>query len=288
MNEYVIFTDSGCDIKPALLNEWCVPYSSLTFRFDGEDKEYSNNDMESKAFYDRMRDGGVAKTSAVNVAVFAEEFEKILAQGKDLLYLGFSGGLSTTCNSGRVAAEELAEKYPDRKIMVVDTLAASAGQGLLVYLTAEEKKKGATLEEAAAYAESIKLKISHWFTVDDLVYLKRGGRISPAAALVGNALGIKPVLHVDDEGHLINMSKVRGRKNAIAALAAKYGELAEDPAGGVVYISHGDCLSEVKILEGMLQEKYGAKVEIITDVGSVIGAHSGPGTIALFFVAKER
>jgi len=288
MNEYVIVTDSGCDISPEILQEWGVPYSSLTYRFDGEDREYNNNDMESKVFYDRMRDGGVAKTSAVNVAVFAEEFEKILAHGKDMLYLGFSGGLSTTCNSGRLAAEELAEKYPDRKIMVVDTLAASAGQGLLVYLTVEEKKKGASLEEAAAFAEATKLKISHWFTVDDLVYLKRGGRISPAAALVGNALGIKPVMHVDNEGHLIPVSKVRGRKNALSAIANKYGELAVDPAGGVVFISHGDCLSEVKVLEGMLQEKYGAKVEIITDVGTVIGAHSGPGTIALFFVSKER
>ena len=242
MNEYVICTDSGSDIKPATLAEWGVPCRSLTFRFNDAETEYDNDGMEIKAFYDKMRAGGVAKTAAVNAEAFSEEFEKVLSKGQDLLYIGFSSGLSTTYNSARLAAEALREKYPDRKILTVDSLAASAGQGLLVYLTLQKKQAGATLEEAAAFAEETKLNICHWFTVDDLVYLKRGGRISPTAAFFGNALGIKPVMHVDNEGHLINVQKVRGRRAALAALVEKYGETAIDPKGGVVFISQADCL----------------------------------------------
>ncbi len=288
MSNYVIFTDSACDIKPELLNKWGVPFISLTFRFEGDENEYSNNDMTADDFYAKMREGGIAKTSAINPEAFAKAFEEILKQGSDILYLGFSSGLSTTYNSGRIAADELAEKYPERKIICVDTLAASAGQGMLVYLAAEKKNSGADIEETAQYIEDIKLKLCHWFTVDDLVYLKRGGRISPTVAFVGNLLGIKPVLHVDNDGHLINMFKVRGRKASIAALADKLGELALDKKDGTVFISHGDCLSDVKILEETLKKSYGAKVNVIADVGPVIGAHSGPGTIALFFVGKER
>ena len=290
MSDFVIVTDSAADLPLALVQELDLTVVPLRFTF-GEttyEDHPDRRDMAIEAFYDRLRKGEMATTSAINVGDYQEALRPILESGRDVLLLVFTSALSTTYQSAVIATEELKEEFPERKIMVVDTLAASAGQGLLVYLTVEEKKKGASLEEAAAFAEATKLKISHWFTVDDLVYLKRGGRISPAAALVGNALGIKPVMHVDNEGHLIPVSKVRGRKNALSAIANKYGELAVDPAGGVVFISHGDCLSEVKVLEGMLQEKYGAKVEIITDVGTVIGAHSGPGTIALFFVSKER
>lgn len=288
MNEYVICTDSGSDIKPATLAEWGVPCRSLTFRFNDAETEYDNDGMEIKTFYDKMRAGGVAKTAAVNAEAFAEEFEKVLSKGQDLLYIGFSSGLSTTYNSARLAAEALREKYPDRKILTVDSLAASAGQGLLVYLTLQKKQEGATLEEAAAFAEETKLNICHWFTVDDLVYLKRGGRISPTAAFFGNALGIKPVMHVDNEGHLINVQKVRGRRAALAALVEKYGETACDPKGGVVFISQADCLSEAKEIAAMIHDKFGGSVQLITDVGTVIGAHSGPGTMALFFVGRER
>ena len=288
MSEYVIFTDSACDIKPALLKEWGVLHESLTFRFHDSETEYTDASMPNKDFYNKMRAGGVAKTSAVNVGTFAESFEKCLQDGLDVLYIGFSSGLSTTYNSARIAAEQLREKYPERKIIAVDTLAASAGFGLLLYMIVEKKKGGATIEEAAAYAEEIRLSICHWFTVDDLVYLKRGGRVSATTAFVGNALGIKPVLHVDNEGHLINVSKVRGRKTAIAALADKYGELAKDRESGTVFISHGDCLSDVQELVNLLKTRYNATVDIITDVGAVIGSHSGPGTLALFFVGKER
>ncbi|MBQ1226288.1 MAG: DegV family protein [Clostridia bacterium] len=288
MSNYVIFTDSGCDIKPELLSEWGVPFKSLNFRFDGSEKEYSNEDMSATEFYAKMREGAVAKTSAVNVDTFANAFEEILKEGKDILYIGFSSGLSTTYNSARLAAQQLGEKYPERKVITVDTLAASAGQGLILKLTLDKKNEGATLEEAAAFAEDIKFKISIWFTVDDLVYLKRGGRVSATAAFFGNMLGIKPLLHMDNEGHLIPLSKVRGRKMSIAALADKYGELATDLGSGDIFISHGDCIADAQYLADLLKTRYNANVTLITDVGTVIGAHSGPGTLALFFVGKSR
>ena len=288
MNEFVIFTDSGCDISPEILSVWGIPHKGLNFRFDGEDKEYSNDDMSSGEFYAKMREGAVAKTSAINVETFSNAFEDILKEGKDILYIGFSSGLSTTYNSGCIAAQQLAGKYPERKIMTVDTLAASAGQGLILKLSLDKKNEGATIDEVAAFAEDIKFKISIWFTVDDLVYLKRGGRVSPTAAFFGNMLGIKPILHMDDEGHLIPLSKVRGRKTSIAALADKYGELSTDLGGANIFISHGDCISDAQYLAELLKTRYGATVDLITNVGTVIGAHSGPGTLALFFVGKNR
>ncbi len=287
MSNYVIFTDSGCDIKPELLKEWGVPSKSLNFRFDGSEKEYSNDDMSANEFYAEMRKGAVAKTSAVSVETFTNAFEEVLKEGKDILYIGFSSGLSTTYNSARLAAEQISEKYPERKIITVDTRAASAGQGLILKLTLDKQKEGATLEEAAAFAEDIKFKISIWFTVDDLVYLKRGGRVSPTAAFFGNMLGIKPLLNMDKEGHLIPISKVRGRKTSIAALADKYGELATNLGTGDIFISHGDCITDAQYLADLLKTKYNANVTLITDVGTVIGAHSGPGTLALFFVGKR-
>ena len=288
MNEYVMFTDSACDIKPELLKSWGVECIDLSFRFDGENREYFNSDMEITDFYNAMRAGSTAKTSAVNPERFTAAFERILKQGKDLLYLGFSSGLSATCNSARIAAQELMEQYPERKLLIVDSLAASAGQGLLLYLALQKKNKGATIEEVSAYAEGLKLNICHWFTVDDLVYLKRGGRISPTVALVGKALGIKPILHVDNDGKLISVTKVRGRKASIAALADKCCTTAEDPKNSEIFISHGDCPEDANALADLIAQKTGAKVSIITHVGTVIGAHSGPGTLALFFVGKER
>lgn len=288
MRDYVIYTDSACDINPEILKSWGVIFDELTFRFSDEDKEYSNSDMSVKDFYDRMRAGKVAKTAAVNSESFLRGFEEILKLGKDVLYLGFSSGLSTTYNSGRLAAEHLAPIYPEGKVITVDTLAASAGEGLLLKLVVDKKKSGASILEAAEYAKSLIPRICHWFTVDDLVYLKRGGRISAAAAFFGNVIGIKPVLHVDNAGHLVNVLKVRGRKSAVAMLARKYGEYAEDKANGQVFISHADCMKDAVELKEIIKSKYGATVDIITDVGTVIGAHSGPGTLALFFVGEER
>ena len=288
MNNFVIHTDSGCDISQELLNQWDVSCTDMTFVFDGESTQYACRDMTVKAFYDRMRQGAVAKTAAVNIDTFEKAFEPILLEGKDILYLGFSSGLSTTCNSAQIAAQQLMQDYPNRKIITMDTLAASAGQGILVYLAVQKQREGATIEETAGYIENMVLNLCHWFTVDDLEYLKRGGRVSPAVALVGSLLSIKPVLHVDDEGHLIKVSTARGRKKAIAALADQYSATATDPASGTVFISHADCEEEAQILVQMLKERHGVEVMLLTDIGPIIGAHAGPGTIALFFVGSHR
>ena len=288
MNNFVIFTDSACDIYPEVLENWGVGCVSLAFRFDHIDRDYKNEDMPIQEFYQNMRDGHIAKTNAVNIDAFSEGFEKVLSEGKDLLYLGFSSGLSATFRQGKLAAEDLAEKYPDRKIIAIDTLCASAGQGLIVKLALDKMNAGASIEETAEYGNELIPKLAHWFTVEDLVYLKRGGRVSPAVALVGGMLQIKPVMHVDDEGHLIKVSTVRGRKASLAALADKLIETAEDPANGTFFISHGDCAEDAQTLCDLIVAKGGNKVELITHVGTVIGAHSGPGTMALFFIAKQR
>ena len=288
MNDFLIFTDSACDIYPEVLTEWGVGCVSLAFRFDHIDKDFKNEDMPIGEFYQNMRNGHIAKTNAVNSETFREAFKKALTDGKDILYLGFSSGLSTTFRQGKLAAEDLAAAYPQRKIIAIDTLCASAGEGLIVKLALDKKNEGATIEETAAYVTDLIPKLAHWFTVEDLVYLKRGGRVSPAMALVGGMLQIKPVMHVDDEGHLIKVGTVRGRKASLAALADKLIETAEDPANGTFYISHGDCLDDAKYLADTIRARGGNEVEIITHVGAVIGAHSGPGTMALFFVAKQR
>lgn len=286
MNDFVIITDSACDISAEILASRGIRAQSLTFRFTDEDKEYKNEDLSAKDFYDRMRNGAVAKTSAINIEGFKEIFREELIAGRDVLYLGFSSGLSNTYNAGRLAAEELLDEFPDRRVIAIDTLCASAGQGLLVMLAADKKDEGAGIEDVARYVMDIRLKLCHWFTVDDLKYLKRGGRVSPTAAFVGGVLNIKPVMHVDDEGHLINVSKVRGRKTALRTIADKYSELALDK-NGTVYISHGDCPEDVAEIKALLEEK-GADVQIITDVGPVIGSHSGPGTLAVFFLGSKR
>ena len=288
MENYIIFTDTGCDITPEELNAWQIPSLDLTFRFDGDDTEYYNSDMTIRDFYDRMRSGGIAKTSAINMERFRIAFEKVLKEGKDILCLSFSGGLSTTYNSARLAAEDLKDSYPERKLIVVDTLCASAGQGLIIYLTMQKKNQGASIEEAAEYAKSLIPSIDHWVTVDDLIYLKRGGRISSTAALLGNALGVKPIIHVDDTGKLINVEKARGRKGAVTTLAKKYAELAKDKENGTVFISHADCEEDARLLADMLKANHGVDVKVITDIGPVIGAHAGPGTLALFFVGTKR
>ncbi|MBO5512813.1 MAG: DegV family protein [Oscillospiraceae bacterium] len=288
MNNYKIFTDSACDIVPELLAEWDVGCVSLAFRFDHIDRDYKNEEMPIGEFYQNMRDGHIAKTNAVNAESFRVIFEAELKEGNDILYIGFSSGLSTTYQQGKLAAEELSEAYPDRKIITIDTLCASAGEGLILKLVVDKKAQGATLEEAAAYCEALIPKLAHWFTVEDLVYLKRGGRVSPAVALVGSMLNIKPVMHVDDEGHLIKVGTVRGRKNSLAALADKLIETADDPANGTFFISHGDCAEDAQTLCEMIRARGGNQVQLITNVGTVIGAHSGPGTMALFFVAKQR
>lgn len=287
MNDFVIYTDSACDISGELLKEWQVSAIDLTFKFSGEDKEYKNSEISPKEIYDRMREGAGGTTAAVNIEMFKDSFRKELAEGRDVLYLAFSSGLSNTYNAGRLAAEELMEEFPDRRVIAVDTLCASAGQGLILYFAVRKKREGKTIEEVARFILDRRLNLCHWFTVDELKYLKRGGRINPSAAFVGGLLNIKPVLHVDDEGHLINVAKVRGRNASLSELVKKYGELAEEK-DGTVFISQADCMDDANVVKNELSEKFGAKVELITDIGPVIGLHAGPGTIAVFFFGKNR
>ena len=286
MAEYVLITDSACDILPEKLQEWKVELIRLPYLFTDDGKELLDNDQPMKEFYNEMRGGRVAKTSGVNENTFATVFTAFLEEGKDILYLAFSSGLSVTCENGKKVAAQLAEKYPDRTIRVVDSLCASAGQGLFVYLAAQNRDRGMDVNENADAMENDKLHICHWFTVEDLKYLKRGGRVSAATALLGTALNVKPVLHVDNEGHLIKMTQVHGRKKSIRRMAEMLGEtILEDTP---VFISHGDCLEDAELLAKILKEEYGRETNLITGIGSVIGAHSGPGTLALFFRGKHR
>ncbi|MBQ6454754.1 MAG: DegV family protein [Eggerthellaceae bacterium] len=285
---YVIFADSACDLEPEVLTSWEIPWCGLSCSSNGILQTGFDGEAGIKSFFQRMRDGEVFKTSAVTIGEFSEGFSEVLAEGKDILYLGFSSGLSATVESAAQAADLLKEQYPDRRILIVDTLCASAGYGLILYLACQKRDAGATIDEVRDYAEDIKLNITHLFTVDDLVYLRRGGRVSGASATIATALNIKPVLHVDDEGKLVGISKAHGRKKALMAIATRYGNLAKHPSTGPVFISHGDCIDDVNMLAAMLNEKYGVGVDLVSYVGPVIGAHSGPGTLALFFEGKQR
>lgn len=287
MNEYVIFTDSSSDLPVELSNEIGVKTIQLDVRID-DGPSYPNNQIDIKDFYAQLRDGKMAQTSAVSIESFKLSFTEVLEKGIDILYLGFSSGLSSTYNWAKVAAEELSEEYPNQKILTVDTLAASLGQGMLVWLAAKKKEEGASIDELAAYVEETKLNLCHWFTVDDLFFLKRGGRVSATTAVVGTMLSIKPVLHVDDEGKLINVAKARGRKGSIAALAAKMKETAINPSEQTVFISHGDCIEDVETLKEIIKKEMNVTNFIVSPVGPVIGSHSGPGTLALFFIGTKR
>ena len=290
MNQFAIITDSGADLPQYLAEELNVSVLPLHFTIQG--KEYADlpdrRDMEPGAFYNLLRQGEMGKTSALNANAYTELMTPVLEAGQDILVLAFSSGLSTTYQSSVIAVEELKEKYPDRKIYTVDTLAASLGEGLLVWYAAKMREEGKSIEEVRDWVEDHKLNLAHWFTVDDLNHLKRGGRVSAATALVGTMLSIKPVLHVDNEGHLINMSKARGRAASLKALVDKMEATAIDPANQTIFISHGDSEADAKKVADMVKERFGVEVKVIDYVGPVIGCHSGPGTIALFFLGSER
>ena len=290
MSDFVILTDSSADLGADMVQQLDVQVLPLSFSM-GQQIYHNypdNREIDPHAFYQLLRQGEVATTSAVNVAQYTDALEPLLQAGKDVLVLAFSSGLSTTYNSSRIAVEELSEKYPERKLYTVDTLCASLGQGLLVYLAAKQRSEGRSIEEVRDWAEENKLHMCHQFTVDDLHFLKRGGRISATTAVVGSMLQIKPVLHVDNEGHLINIAKARGRQASLKALVDKMEKTAIDPANQVVFISHGDCLEDAHTVEKMVKERFGVKEVYINYVGPVIGAHSGPGTLALFYVGSER
>ena len=290
MYEFVLMTDSSADLSQEMVQELGVTVLPLSFTIQGKVyRNYPDNrEMDLPLFYDMLRAGELATTSAVNVAEYTQAVEPILQEKKDVLILAFSSGLSSTYQASVLAAEELREKYPDRKIYTVDTLCASLGQGLLVYLAVQEQRKGRSIEEVRDWAESTKLHLCHQFTVDDLHFLKRGGRISATTAVVGSMLQIKPVLHVDNEGRLINIGKARGRQASLKALVDKMEKTVTEEGKKTVFISHGDCRKDAVAVADMVRERFGTQDIRINYVGPVIGAHSGPGTLALFYLGTER
>ena len=290
MSDYIIMTDSSCDLPAALAEE--MELSVLPLYVDVDGKKYVNyldeREISFSEIYAKLRTKCPAKTSAVNVNDFMEPMEAALKAGRDVLYIGFSSGLSSTYDAGAMAARELTESYPERKIYTVDSLCASMGQGLLVYLAWQQKQLGRTIEQVRDYVEDNKLHLCHWFTIDDLMFLKRGGRISGATAVMGSMLSIKPIMHVDNDGHLIKVGTARGRKASLKALADQAEQLGVNLNGQTVFISHGDCLADANYLADIMRARFQVKDVVISYVGPVIGAHSGPGTVALFFLGKER
>lgn len=287
---YTIVADTSVNLPEEIIEKNDITMVSLSYYINGtEYKCYEKGKKaDMKAFYTRMREKEEIKTSLASPETFMGIFEEILKKGNDVLCLDISTALSGTFQSAKIAAEELKEKYPERKIFVVDSLGASLGMGLLTLLAVENKNKGMSIEENYEFLESNKLKIVHWFTVDDLFFLKRGGRISASTAIVGSVLGIKPVMHVNDNGQLIALGKVRGRKKAIEFLIDKYREDTCNKKTHLVAISHGDCLEDAQYLAEEIRKIAEPEELIINYIDSVIGAHSGPGTLALFYISDKR
>lgn len=289
MSYFTIVTDSSCDLSASLAEQMHIRVIPLSVFVDG--KQHYNfldgSDISFEDFYAQLNDGAMVTTSAINVGQVKTVFESELMCGHDVLYLGFSSALSGTYNAAVNAAAELEGVYPGKRILTVDTLCASLGQGLLVYLAVQKRREGKSIDEVRDYIESIKLNLCHWFTVDSLLQLKRGGRVSGAKYIVGSMLNIKPVMHVDNDGKLVNVSKARGRNASINALFEKLCETAIEPENQTVFISHGNCRDDAEKLAEMIKDKYGCRV-VINFVGPVIGAHSGQGTLALFFIGSER
>ncbi len=286
MNSFVIFTDSSADLP----DEWVAKYDlqvvHLHLTVSGKEEDASALDVHT--FYDRLRNGEIASTAAAGMGEYIEKMEPFLRDGNDLLYIGFSEALSATFRNGELALRELAERYPERKLFAVSSLCASTGHGLLVLLAAMKRAEGLSIEQVRDYTVETVPHLCHWFTVDDLMFLKRGGRISASTALVGTVLGIKPILHVDDEGRLINISKVRGRKASVNALFEKVRETAIRPETQLMAICNGDCPEEAAALAERLKTELSVPEVIISPTGAVIGAHSGPGTLAVFFLGERR
>lgn len=290
MSTYTIITDSTTDLTPALIQDLELQVIPMCYIMDG--KTYRNipggGSMDEPAFYQKLRNGIMSTTTQINSDEFIQVFTPILEAGQDILYIAFSSGLSGTCQSALIAKRQLQETFPERRIEVFDSLCASMGEGLLVYLAAKRRLAGESMDQVLSWLQENVLSLCHWFTVDDLNHLKRGGRVSTATAFVGTMLGIKPVLHVDNEGHLIPVTKVRGRKQSLDALVKQMEETVVNPEEQTVFISHGDCLEDAKYVEEKTRTKLGVKEVVINYIGPVIGAHSGPGTVALFFLGKER
>ncbi|HOI86208.1 MAG TPA: DegV family protein [Acholeplasmataceae bacterium] len=288
--DYVIMTDSCSDLTQQQINEMGIHVLPLSVEMEG--KTYFNypdeRDISFHAFYERLREKAIAKTSMVGIGQFMEAFEPLLRDGKDVLYIGFSSALSGTYNSAHLAAKELQQVYPDRKIITIDSKGASMGLGLLIYYAHLGKKDGKSISQLTAYIESIKLKITHLFTVDDLGTLMRGGRLSVTSHILGTLLKVKPILHVSNEGKLVPIHKIRGRKHALAKMVELTQEYIDSSFEQTIFISHGDCLDEAMLVGEELKKLLKIKDIVYGYVGPVIGAHSGPGTIAIFFQGFKR
>lgn len=290
---FELVTDSCCNLAEETIDRYGLHVLPLTFMADGEDTVYQSylkgEKTDLSQFYKMMRDGKVFRTSLPNLSNTETLFRSLLDTGRDILYLGFSSGLSGTYEATELLAKQLRGEYPDRKIYTVDTLAASGGQGLLVWHACQHAEAGEGIDAVRDWVEGNKLRLAHWFTVDDLMFLWRGGRVSKTSAWAGTLLNIKPVLHVDDEGHLIPMEKVRGRKKSLTALLNHMEKTGTQPlADQMVFITHGDCLEEAQWLEQQIRDRFGVRDIVVNCIDPVIGAHSGPGTMALFFLASNR
>ena len=290
MRDYIIVTDATSDIPNEMANELNVKVVPMSFSL-GE-KNYNHypdyRELDIKTFYDKQRAGQTSLTTQINVAVYLDFFEEIIKSDKDVLYISFSSALSSTYQSSVLATKELNEKYPDFKIITIDSKAATLGETLLVKLAAQKKSEGMNIEDLSKWVADNHLKVCHYFTVDDLNHLKRGGRMTAMTAFIGTALDIKPILHVNDEGKLIPLDKVRGRKKALKVLFNYLAELSENLEEQTVFIGHGDCIEDARYLESLIKEAYKAKEVIIHPIGPIIGSHTGPGAITLFFLGKHR
>ena len=288
---FEIITDSCCNLTEDMIDELGVHILPLTFIIDGEQyQSYLKGERtDLKQFFTMMREGKLITTSLPNIGDTEKLMRELLDKGRDLLFLGFSSALSGTYQATSALMAQLAEEFPERKLVAIDTLAASAGQGMIVYYAAKRRASGEGIDAVAEWVRESIPRAAHWFTVDDLMFLLRGGRVSKTAAFAGTVLNIKPVLHVDDEGRLIPVGKVRGRKKSIQALMKHMSETASSMEGQTVFITHGDCIEDVEYLSGLIREEYGDDTEIVVNyIDPVIGAHAGPGTLALFFMADHR
>ena len=288
MKSYIIITDNTCDLEPSFYKEHNIPVIMLPYSID--DVVYGpDNDMAIKEFYDSIRNGKMPTTMAANPEAYTSTFKKYLDEGLDVLYLAFSSALSSSCSNAILAANELNEGYKDVSVTVIDTLCASMGEGLLLYKAVQAKEAGKTLQEVIDYVESTKLKICHYFTVNDLHHLHRGGRVSKATAIVGTLINVKPVLHVPDDGSLVSLCNVRGRKKSLNTLISYMKAHVKNPSkDDVVMIAHGDCIEDANYVAEEVKKEFGIENIIISYASQTIGSHTGPGLIALFFEGDSR
>ena len=283
---FKIVTDSACDLPAEMIEALDLGIAALSVELDG--RAYLEGEMTPKELYDHLRGGKLPKTSAVNPELWADAMRPALENGQDVLTLVFSSALSATCQNAFIAAEELRGEFPDRKLIVIDSLCAAIGLGLLVHTAAKLRDAGKTIEETAAWIEEHKLNVCHWVTVEDLMHLKRGRRVSAATAVVGTMLNIKPIIRVDDNGRLESLAKCRGRKAALNYLLDRMAESFDPEIDDTVFIGHGDCMEDAKYLEQKVRERFGVQNVHINYIGAVVGAHTGPGVAVLFFFGKKR